>query len=154
MRVDTWALALPLVLAGCGLFTDPEGVEPGECADALDNDEDGLYDCDDAGCDGSADCEEQETEDPCYGYDYDDFVEGYIPALCDKMLVCDFFTDYFTYEDCMALGEQQDTGQQWECEDFDCSAAAACIEEWQVLTCDDLFLGGVTPSCDQVCRND
>ena len=34
-----------------------EGDEAGECSDGADNDQDGLFDCDDAGCEGSPDCD-------------------------------------------------------------------------------------------------
>jgi len=34
-----------------------EGSSAGECSDGADNDEDGLYDCDDEDCEGSADCD-------------------------------------------------------------------------------------------------
>ena len=33
-----------------------EGDEPGECSDGADNDQDGLFDCDDPNCAGSPDC--------------------------------------------------------------------------------------------------
>ena len=33
-----------------------EGDEPGECTDGADNDRDGLFDCDDPGCEGAPDC--------------------------------------------------------------------------------------------------
>ena len=33
-----------------------EGDDPGECSDGADNDQDGLFDCDDPGCEGSPDC--------------------------------------------------------------------------------------------------
>ena len=33
-----------------------EGDELGECTDRADNDRDGLFDCDDPGCEGSPDC--------------------------------------------------------------------------------------------------
>ena len=34
-----------------------EGDEPGECSDGADNDQDGLFDCDDPNCAGSPDCQ-------------------------------------------------------------------------------------------------
>jgi hypothetical protein len=36
-----------------------EGTEPGDCTNRADNDADGAFDCDDAGCAGSPDCEEE-----------------------------------------------------------------------------------------------
>ncbi len=54
-----------LLAAGCGdkdeTGLDPadayEGDEAGECSDGADNDRDGLFDCDDPGCQGGPDCE-------------------------------------------------------------------------------------------------
>lgn len=60
-------MLLFLVLA-CGNKVDEEGEEitsvayegddAGECSDGADNDQDGLFDCDDDGCSGSPDCNE------------------------------------------------------------------------------------------------
>jgi protein-arginine deiminase len=38
-----------------------EGTEPGDCNDDADNDADGLFDCDDDGCEGSDLCDETES---------------------------------------------------------------------------------------------
>lgn len=40
-----------------------EGDEAGECTDGADNDQDGLFDCDDEGCAGSPDCDETDTDE-------------------------------------------------------------------------------------------
>ena len=40
--------AIVLTMAACG--GKGEGAEPGDCTDGADNDEDGLFDCDDDGC--------------------------------------------------------------------------------------------------------
>ncbi len=53
-----------LWLACAGGNAEYEGDEPGECSDAADNDQDGLFDCDDEGCVGSADCPAEQTYDP------------------------------------------------------------------------------------------
>ena len=37
--------------------TEAEGDDPGECDDGADNDQDGLFDCDDPDCEGSPDCQ-------------------------------------------------------------------------------------------------
>jgi hypothetical protein len=58
------ALGLLLVLSACGPTAsgdshDPaaeEGDDPNECRDGVDNDDNGLYDCDDPGCVASPDC--------------------------------------------------------------------------------------------------
>ena len=40
-----------------------EGDEPGECTDGADNDQDGLFDCNDPGCAGSPDCAGDDDDD-------------------------------------------------------------------------------------------
>jgi hypothetical protein len=40
-----------------------EGDDPGECTDGADNDLDGWFDCDDVGCFGSPDCEDEAGAD-------------------------------------------------------------------------------------------
>jgi hypothetical protein len=40
-----------------------EGDEAGECSDGADNDQDGMFDCDDPGCYGSPDCEGDDDDD-------------------------------------------------------------------------------------------
>jgi len=63
MRTSPTSLTLRLLpiwlalaaLCGC-TSTAREGVEPGECSDGLDNDEDGLTDCGDEDCAGAATC--------------------------------------------------------------------------------------------------
>ena len=64
----TFGLEVPMrrtlfpVLFLISACTSPEGVEPGDCADALDNDGDGLYDCDDPDCSGAPDCSEGDAD--------------------------------------------------------------------------------------------
>ena len=50
------------VLAGC---SEPlnEGTGPGDCTDRADNDGDGLFDCDDDGCESSPDCTGSGSDD-------------------------------------------------------------------------------------------
>ncbi len=47
-------LVLLLALTAC---SDPEGSYAGECLDNIDNDKDGLVDCEDDDCSGSSDCQ-------------------------------------------------------------------------------------------------
>ncbi len=49
-------LAAVLLSAACTPAVLYEGVNPGDCSDAADNDVDGLFDCDDPGCEGAPDC--------------------------------------------------------------------------------------------------
>ena len=63
LLLSTAAITLILSLGCLGIGNkDVEGDEAGECSDGADNDQNGLFDCDDEGCAGSPDCEE-ETED-------------------------------------------------------------------------------------------
>ena len=61
-----------------------EGDEDGECSDNADNDQDGLFDCDDEGCEGSEDCldepedtENQDTASPPDPLDIDNDNDGF-----------------------------------------------------------------------------
>ena len=83
------ALVLPALLAGCpGDITviergddddvteaPYEGDDAGECSDGADNDQDGLFDCEDDGCVGSPDCacDDGDGDGVC---DEDDVCEG------------------------------------------------------------------------------
>ncbi len=66
-------LAFPLVLAGCPPTGDDddsaaepgsdfEGDETGECSDEADNDQDGLFDCDDPDCAGAPPCQADDDD--------------------------------------------------------------------------------------------
>ncbi len=60
MLLSATALSLVLALGCLGIGDkDVEGDEAGECSDGADNDQNGLFDCDDEGCAGSPDCEEE-----------------------------------------------------------------------------------------------
>ncbi len=48
-------LLLPLLLIACA---EPEGTYPNECLDNIDNDEDGVVDCEDEDCASSEECAE------------------------------------------------------------------------------------------------
>jgi hypothetical protein len=89
------------------------------------------------------------------GYDYDTFGDDMLQTSCDKMEECEFFTDYFTYEDCLALGDVEDTGgEEWVCEDYDSGAAKECVDAWAAVSCDDFLTGTGLEICDDVCSND
>lgn len=53
VRQTMWWLLLGAV-TGCK--ADPEGVVPGSCTDGIDNDENGVLDCEDPGCANAPDC--------------------------------------------------------------------------------------------------
>ncbi len=59
--IRTLYSAVLLSLVACSdvtisLAPEFEGDDPGECSDAADNDENGLFDCDDEGCQGAPEC--------------------------------------------------------------------------------------------------
>ena len=41
---------------------DTEGTLPGQCGDGADNDANGLFDCDDPGCQGAPVCDEADAD--------------------------------------------------------------------------------------------
>ena len=56
-------LTLALFLTpGCFGEEEFEGDLAGECSDGADNDQDGLFDCDDDDCTGSSECDEDDPE--------------------------------------------------------------------------------------------
>ncbi len=55
-------LVLSAALLSCDAFTGSEGDQDGECNDALDNDGDDLYDCDDPDCAGYWECAEGDAD--------------------------------------------------------------------------------------------
>lgn len=68
-----------------------EGDQNGECIDRLDNDRDGLYDCNDPDCSGSPDC--QQGEDPDTGPGYDEAHDtGHTPEYSDSDIDRDGYT--------------------------------------------------------------
>ena len=89
--------SLPLLLlVACG---HPEGTEDGECLDNIDNDEDGVADCEDEDCGESPDCtgpnNVRACEDwldavSCGEYDFHDTVDCSVYAETDCNIV-----DYF-----------------------------------------------------------
>ena len=151
-----------LALPGCGsLLLDDEGREPGECTDGADNDADGLYDCEDPDCERAPDCDpdqaEEETEDPCEGYDYDDFYADWIDVICHRYDNCGFLTSHFTLAECLALADRshRDTGgRPFQCRDWSCAAALACLGASQAASCDDLMANVGLEACGEVCSND
>ena len=90
----------------------------------------------------------------CPGYDLHEFYED-MPHICDKMYECDMFTEYFTHDDCLSLGDVEDTGPQeeWSCEDYDCQAAKRCVRVLEDISCADFIADLGMEVCDQVCSN-
>ncbi|MEC9390210.1 MAG: hypothetical protein VX944_09060, partial [Myxococcota bacterium] len=64
MRFALLALLMVPLASGCGTNDEKriEGTEAGDCSDGADNDGDGAFDCDDDGCEGSPDCEQEATD--------------------------------------------------------------------------------------------
>ena len=67
------AFVVAALACGCGEDIPAEGVTPGSCTDGLDNDGNGVLDCEDPGCGGSPDCACEAPEAPdYYGYTVED----------------------------------------------------------------------------------
>jgi len=160
VRNIRWTLVSVALLLCCSAIMEKEGDQDGECNDALDNDGDELYDCDDPDCADYYECLPDPDPDPDTGsdpgpYDYERFRDDMVQASCDKMEECDFFTEYFTYADCLALSDAQDTGySSWDCSNYDSRAAQECVEAWENVSCDDFVTGTGLDVCDDVCSND
>ena len=76
----TSLLLFAAILVGCPATpNDAEGDDPQECRDGADNDGNGDFDCADAGCQGSPDCDEEVGDD-------DDAVEPLLPDP-DRILI-------------------------------------------------------------------
>ncbi len=72
-RLHPSLLLFAALTCGCGEDSLAEGVTPGSCTDGLDNDGNGVLDCEDPGCVGSPDCACEEAEVPDYsGYTVSD----------------------------------------------------------------------------------
>ena len=136
-------LVLAVLLAACGDITvretppDPpyEGDEEGECTDAADNDQDGLFDCEDEGCANSPDC-------ACDDADED--------GVCDEDDVCDgeddtVDTDGDGVPDCLDPCPQDDPDDT----DGDgvCDSDDACPGEDDNTDAD----GDGVPDCQDAC---
>ncbi len=91
------------LLAACAL---PEGRNAYDCSDGADNDDDGLFDCDDDGCTGSPDCAGGDTgpeEDTDTDSDSDSDTDSDTDADADTDV--DWFsTDYWGWN--LLLGSQ------------------------------------------------
>jgi hypothetical protein len=57
-----WIFWLACKTDDVGLERYPEGTQAGDCSDAADNDQDGFFDCEDVGCEGSSDCFEADAD--------------------------------------------------------------------------------------------
>jgi len=102
----------------------------------------------------------------CGGMTEDKFQTELVSATCDKIFECttaeeiaaldsmSAWTFGDTPEECSAAlnepveDQQYDTGYVSDC-DFNKDMANACLEEYALLTCDDLITGA--PSCEKVC---
>ena len=86
---------------------------------------------------------------------YDEFTEDMLLASCDKMQECEMLSEYFTYEDCLALGDRVDTGEEFVCEDYDVAAAIECLAAQQQASCEEFPTSGDWNAvCNEVCSND
>ncbi|MCB9777954.1 MAG: hypothetical protein H6742_05275 [Alphaproteobacteria bacterium] len=89
------------------------------------------------------------------GYSYDKFSTEGPDAICAKYEECGLL-DFWggTVESCMnyqeaALGGVEADGS--ECPNYDKDAAQECVEDWELLTCEQLNDGQTPTSCEKVC---
>ena len=117
--------------------TDIEGDEPGECNDGADNDANGDFDCDDAGCAGSPDCGADTGDDGIVDRNDQDG-DGYeTPEDCDDEdphvhpgaeEVCNDLDD-----DCNGLVDDAEEGDTWY---LDADGDGFGVEDETRLGCD------------------
>lgn len=108
-------LGLVALLIGCSPTViqeapEAEGDDPGECSDDADNDQDGLFDCNDEDCAGAAACGDDDDSAPP-GDDDDDsaapLYEGDEPGECSD-------------------GADNDQDGDFDCDDQGCEGAPDC----------------------------
>ncbi len=130
------------------VILDPEGTSPWHCDDGLDNDEDGLWDCDDPDCGDSSYCNEAAEDGSCSdGEDNDG----------DGLSDCDD-PDCAETEDCAETSdvEDPDSGEcfdgldndgdgLYDCDDPDCADSEACSEEDEDCEDEDLEIDLIGP---------
>ncbi len=141
---------LVLFAAGCGSDPagDPEGDEPGECSDGVDNDQDGDADCNDSGCFVASVCLDADGDGFRAGDDCDDSDAANYPGnteICDGQdNDCDGLLDPTEIDD--------DSDGVTEC-DGDCDDSDAANYPGNTEICDgqDNDCGGVVDQ-DDVCE--
>ncbi|MFH1467780.1 MAG: hypothetical protein ABIO70_25565 [Pseudomonadota bacterium] len=137
-------LALPCALLLLSACRHTEGMEPGECADAADNDGDGLYDCDDPDCSGAPDCHAPEGDGAgeCDdGIDNDgDGKEDCDDSDCAGHAVCGAVSPEGSQSgDCDDHADNDGDGRT-DCDDPGCRDDPHCIEDtrnWHDSSPDD-----------------
>lgn len=91
------------------------------------------------------------------GWSEDRYHEEWVSAFCDKNIECEYgaLFGWETVDDCLAeYGEMESTAAEAECEDYDGSAARACVTDYSALSCDELFEPEKWPeACDVICSN-
>ncbi len=92
---DLVAIGSGLSLLACigGGRPEPEGAGVDDCWDGADNDEDGGFDCDDDGCLGSPDCEEEPEEKYAGGWPTGACADDVDPSLLPDMTLVDQYGD-------------------------------------------------------------
>ena len=114
------------------VILDPEGTSPWHCDDDLDNDEDGLYDCDDPDCAESSFCNESVDDGACMdGEDNDG--DGLVDCDDPDCAETDACSEVSSFEDLNSGecddGQDNDGDGLYDCDDPDCADAEACQEE-------------------------
>ncbi len=151
-----WILVVPFVLAACGKGNpaDPKPKNPEDtlalCIDAVDNDDDGLIDCEDADC--NAFCDEA-GETNCFDGDDDDS-DGEIDCAdsdCAANILCGDENDDLACSDLL----DNDGDGDFDCYDSDCDGTELCGPEATDMLCADELdndADGETDCCDADCQ--
>ena len=116
------AICVMPLLMGCGQY---EGDEGGECTDLADNDQDGLFDCDDEGCANSPECTETDADGDS---DTDSDTDTDVQKDSDG-------DGYLDHEDCGPNDPQVNPGADEVCGngvDDDCDGTANGCADWSL----------------------
>ncbi len=166
----TLILLLSFTMLNCNGDEAIEGDEGGECSDGADNDQDGLFDCNDPGCYGSPDCDGSGDDDDDDNGDDDPMADDDAPPPdADDAAAPDDDDSQPPDDDDDDQTGDDDTGEEkgckWLCDEIDYCGwfgsgpwgndAKAC-DTWcvntlgdppskQFLMCIELYM----PKCDQ-----
>ena len=134
------ALAVPVLVGGCSLLTNFDDAQQTEdsyqhCRDGLDNDTDGLVDCDDQDCVPFTFCSELTVGACSNGKDDDG--DGFIDCQDKGCKVHDSICSEKTLIAC-SNGEDDDDDGLVDCKDPDCRSLQICQEATDVTCADKL----------------
>ena len=88
------------------------------------------------------------------GYSEEKYADDLTEVLCNKYDECDWneLLGYESVDDCLAAADESSDGETDDSCDFDGTAAKACVDGMDALTCDELSDFTAWPSeCSDVC---